>query len=224
MIFVSIIALALSLDHLLGGGDPIYATVFSSDHSWGLGWSFLTIFFVAKCEVRICEENGLLLLGGGVVFFFQNWMRALNFGSNSQWLHHRCWTSIAEKDPQLRKNDTALKNHPNWGYILILIYIYDNIWTPIFTMSIYVACAFCKKIWLRSYKYDHGSCSKKRLARTGGHHPVSSLSIIPTERRVQECTSKWLTHLPLMDLRCPWSIWRRCGASGGLQSKIWRQF
>ena len=38
-------SLALCLDHLVVSGDPIYAAVFSSDHCWGLGWSFLTNFF-----------------------------------------------------------------------------------------------------------------------------------------------------------------------------------
>ena len=85
-------------------------------------------------------------------------------------------------DPKLRKNDTALKNHPNWGCS-------NNIWTPIFTMSIYVACAFCKKKmakigqiwpWIES-------CSKRTLPRIGGHHcnlpPCSQSELIPTERR-----------------------------------------
>ena len=65
------------------------------------GLVFFDHFFVAKCKVCICEENGLLSLWGGC--FFQNWRRALNFGSNSQWLHHRCWTSILEKDQKLAK-------------------------------------------------------------------------------------------------------------------------
>ena len=39
------LSLALCVDHLVGGGDPIFAAVFSSDYCWGMGWSFLTIFF-----------------------------------------------------------------------------------------------------------------------------------------------------------------------------------
>ena len=32
-------------------------------------------------------------------------------------------------------------------------------------------------------------CSKKTMPRIGGHHPEPSLNIIPTKRRVQQCTS-----------------------------------
>ena len=34
------------------------------------------------------------------------------------------------------------------------------------------------------------NCSKKTLPRIGGHHPEPSLSIIPTEGQVQQCT-RW---------------------------------
>ena len=43
-----------------------------------------------------------------------------------------------------------------------------------------MACTFCKKKRPRLDKYDCGGCSNKTLLPIGGHHPVPSLSIIPT--------------------------------------------
>ena len=42
MIFVIYIWI---LDHLVGGGNPVWASVNYVGHCWGLKWSFLTIFF-----------------------------------------------------------------------------------------------------------------------------------------------------------------------------------
>ena len=39
------------------------------------------------------------------------------------------------------------------------------------------------------------SCSKKTLPRIGGHHPVPSFSIIPTERQAQQCTSAGVIYI-----------------------------
>ena len=78
------------LDHLVGGGDPIYAAVFSSDHCWGLGWSFLTIFF-AECKLCLGEKDvektrpysecfrpkSSLLLSARCQLVFRNWGVAL---------------------------------------------------------------------------------------------------------------------------------------------------
>ena len=47
------LSLAFCLDHLVGGGDPIYAAGFSSDHCWGLGWLFLTNS-LARFKFCIC--------------------------------------------------------------------------------------------------------------------------------------------------------------------------
>ena len=43
------LSLALCVDRLVGGCDPIYAAVSSSDHCWGPGWSFWTKCF-AKAQ------------------------------------------------------------------------------------------------------------------------------------------------------------------------------
>ena len=47
-------SLALCIDHLVGGGNPIWAAVKYSDHCWGLDWSIWTNFF-AKCKFYICS-------------------------------------------------------------------------------------------------------------------------------------------------------------------------
>ena len=77
-------SLALCIDHLVGGGNPIWAAVKYSDHCWGLDWSIWTNFF-AKCKFYICSYgvkkigafsrcfcplNWSFFRGGA---FFQNW-------------------------------------------------------------------------------------------------------------------------------------------------------
>ena len=47
------LSMALCVNHLVGGGDPIYAAVNSSDHCCGLEWPIWPIFF-AKCKFYIC--------------------------------------------------------------------------------------------------------------------------------------------------------------------------
>ena len=49
-------SLALCIDHLVGGGNPIWAAVKYSDHCWGLDWSIWTNFF-AKCKFYICSHG-----------------------------------------------------------------------------------------------------------------------------------------------------------------------
>ena len=54
-------SLALCIDHLVGGGNPIWAAVKYLDHCWGQDWSIWTNFF-AKCKFYICSY--------GVKFFW----------------------------------------------------------------------------------------------------------------------------------------------------------
>ena len=130
--------------------------------------------------------------------------------------HRRC-PSISENAPKFWKSDNALTNHLNFGPQLIF-----------FGSAIYVACSFCKKKLPKSAKYDHGSCSKKRLPRTGGHHPFFQ-SQHHSNRETGTSMYLQMAHpfaphrfeVPVEHLA---TCLTHCRASGGLQSKIWRQF
>ena len=137
--------------------------------------------------------------------------------STSQWPHNRCCPQFWKMPLNSGKVTTPLQT----------IWILDH---NLFSLGrqYMLHALFAKKKLPKSAKYDHGSCSKKRLPRTGGHHPFFQ-SQHHSNRETGTSMYLQMAHpfaphrfeVPVEHLA---TCLTHCRASGGLQSKIWRQF
>ena len=130
----------------------IYVAVFSSDHCWELGESFLTNFFLQNV-VCIWEGAGpqfwnsnslsfscllqLRLIITGCQQVFQNWKRLGAMPEN-----HQFW----RKKSQFWKSDN--KNHRNWGVEIIFGTQFFSSASAIYTANIfYTNLTKISQIW-----------------------------------------------------------------------------
>ena len=78
--------------------------------------------------------------------------------------------------PQFLKSAETPQKQPIWGGGIVLVPEKSS------SQEMGVPCPFFAKKWKNSVKFGLSSRSNISLPRTGGHHPVPSLSILSTER------------------------------------------
>ena len=112
------------------------------------------------------------------------------------WLAHSyyccCWfryffscgpTTDADAVPQF------WKNLEKWPQSKVQFWCLKQKWTKLFPYLPHLyKIHILQNNWSKTTNPALSSCSKKTLSRIGGHHPVLSVSTIPTETRVRQFT------------------------------------